>query len=51
MKQNKTISPEIRNYMREIGRRGGMKNISKGKEFFIKIRRGEKWNKLPVSKV
>lgn len=42
-KSNFTISPEVRAYMQEIGRRGGKKNLEKGKEYFSKIRRGEKW--------
>jgi hypothetical protein len=43
MKKKTNISPEVSAYMREIGRRGGNKNKEKGKEYFSKISKGEKW--------
>ena len=37
------LPKEVIEYMRTIGRKGGMINVAKGKEYFSTIRKGKKW--------
>ena len=47
MKDKKELPEAVREYMSELGRKGGMTNKSKGSEYFKLIREGKKGKELP----